>query len=248
MACFWQSKIEDKQLRCGVYIPGTNDLTKNAQAISSESCSLKRHDTAKFDARRAVDVVIASLALVFLAPLMVAVAIAIKIQDGGPIFFGHRRIGMGGETFKCWKFRSMVTDAEARLAALLARDEEARREWEADHKLRKDPRVTALGRFLRVSSLDELPQLFNILVGEMSLVGPRPIVAGEIERYGRWFPRYMAVKPGLTGLWQVSGRNDVSYRQRVALDILYVRKANFRLYMAILLKTIPAVLQRSGSY
>lgn len=201
-----------------------------------------------FKTQRVLDVILSLGALVFFAPLMLAVAVAIKLQDGGPIFFGHSRIGLDGQTFKCWKFRSMVVDAEARLNALLARDPIARQEWDADHKLRTDPRVTGLGRFLRVSSLDELPQLFNILIGEMSVVGPRPIVAAEIAKYGRWFPRYAAVKPGLTGLWQVSGRNDVSYRERVALDILYVRRESLALYVGIILKTIPAVLRRSGSY
>lgn len=195
-----------------------------------------------------MDLVIATLVLIFVCPLMCMVAIGVKLQDGGPVFFGHRRIGYGGRTFTCWKFRSMVTDAEARLNALLAADPEARREWDEDHKLRKDPRVTAFGRFLRVSSLDELPQLFNVFAGEMSLVGPRPIVSGEIIRYGRRFNAYAAVRPGVTGLWQVSGRNDVSYRERVALDSLFRKRAGIGLYLYILIKTIPAVLNRSGSY
>jgi len=186
--------------------------------------------------------------LLFLAPLMVAVAIAIKLQDGGPVLFGHQRHGFQGRTFRCWKFRSMVVNAEARLSALLARDANARAEWAADHKLRLDPRVTGFGHFLRVSSIDELPQLFNVLVGEMSLVGPRPIVASEVERYGRWFGAYAAVRPGITGLWQVNGRNDVSYRQRVAFDVLYARRRSFGLNLRILIATVPAVLTRSGSY
>lgn len=200
------------------------------------------------DLCRVLDVLVAATVLVFVAPLMLAVALAIKLQDGGPVLFGHSRIGLDGKTFKCWKFRSMVVGAEARLAALLARDPEARREWEADHKLRADPRVTAFGRFLRVSSIDELPQLFNVLNGDMSLVGPRPIVTAEAARYGRWLKRYTSLRPGITGLWQISGRNDVSYAKRVAFDVLYSRRRSITYNLQILLATIPAVLARSGSY
>ena len=200
------------------------------------------------DGRRILDIVLSALALIFLSPMMLAAAVAIKLQDGGPVLFGQERMGLGGKPFKCWKFRSMVVNAEARLAAVLASSPEARSEWEADHKLRKDPRITMLGRFLRVSSIDELPQLFNIIAGDMSLVGPRPIVPAEVPKYGRWFSRYMSVKPGLTGLWQVSGRNDVSYRERVALDILFAKRSNFKLYVYIIMMTVPAVLKRSGSY
>ncbi|MCI3132729.1 sugar transferase [Phenylobacterium aquaticum] len=191
---------------------------------------------------------IATVVLVFVTPLMLAVAIGIKLQDGGPILFGHQRIGFGGRSFRCWKFRSMVVDAESRLQALLVKDPAAKAEWEADHKLRMDPRVTAFGRFLRVSSLDELPQLLNVIAGEMSLVGPRPIVSAEVARYGRWFKAYTSVRPGITGLWQISGRNDVSYRQRVAMDVLFARKRSVGQYIRILLGTVPAVLSRSGSY
>ncbi|MDB5444854.1 MAG: sugar transferase, partial [Phenylobacterium sp.] len=164
------------------------------------------------------------------------------------IFFGHSRIGYEGRSFRCWKFRTMVVDAEARLSALLARDPEARDEWDADHKLRRDPRVTPLGLFLRVTSVDELPQLFNVLTGEMSLVGPRPIVPAEVARYGRRFAHYCSVRPGITGLWQVSGRNDVGYRSRVAMDTVFAKTATLSLYLWILAVTVPAVLRRDGSY
>jgi exopolysaccharide production protein ExoY len=200
------------------------------------------------DASRVADIVLASALLAFIFPLWLAVALLIKLQDDGPVIFAHRRLGRGGRTFDCLKFRSMVVDADVRLAQLLQRDPQARAEWEADHKLRKDPRVTPLGDFLRRSSIDELPQLLNVLRGEMSLVGPRPIVGAEVTRYGRWFNAYCAVRPGLSGLWQVSGRNDVSYRRRVALDRLYASRRSFRLYLYILLKTVPAVLTRDGSY
>jgi exopolysaccharide production protein ExoY len=200
------------------------------------------------DLARLFDVLIALAALWFFAPLMLVLAFAIKAQDGGPVTFGHTRIGRDGRTFKCLKFRSMVVDAETRLQNLLAADAMARAEWEVDHKLRQDPRVTRLGYLLRKSSLDELPQLINVLRGEMSIVGPRPIVAAEIARYGRAFRHYKALRPGITGLWQTSGRNNVSYRRRVAMDVLYAKRRSAKLYLYILAKTVPAVLLRDGSY
>ena len=191
---------------------------------------------------------IAMAALIFLLPLMVVVAVAVFAHDGGPIIFAHRRIGKDGKTFPCLKFRSMAVDAEQRLKELLETSAEARAEWERDHKLRDDPRVTKLGAFLRKTSLDELPQLFNVLRGEMSLVGPRPIVTGEIAKYGRRFHHYCAVKPGITGIWQISGRNDTTYRARVAMDCIYAKSRNLGLDLTILVFTVPAVLQRRGSY
>jgi exopolysaccharide production protein ExoY len=195
-----------------------------------------------------INATVATLILVFCTPLLVLVALSIFVYDGGPMLFAHRRVGRDGRTFRCLKFRSMAVDAEARLERLLATDAAARREWQADHKLRSDPRITPVGGFLRKTSLDELPQLFNVLRGEMSLVGPRPVVQDEARRYGRRFAHYCAVRPGITGLWQVSGRNDVSYGRRVALDVLYTRHKSLRLDLAILMRTVPAVLLRSGSY
>lgn len=191
---------------------------------------------------------IAVMALLFLAPLMLLVAIAVFAYDGGPIVFAHRRIGRDGRTFPCLKFRSMAVDAEERLAEVLRTDPDARAEWERDHKLRDDPRVTKLGAFLRKTSLDELPQLFNVLRGEMSLVGPRPIVEGEVCKYGRRFKHYCAVKPGITGIWQVSGRNDTTYAARVAMDCVYAQRRTLGLDMTVLFLTVPAVLARRGSY
>lgn len=200
------------------------------------------------DLPRVLDVLIAIAALWFFAPLMLVVALAIKAQDGGPVTFGHTRIGRNGRSFKCLKFRSMVVDAETRLQTLLAGDAMARAEWEVDQKLRRDPRVTPLGYLLRKSSLDELPQLINVLRGEMGIVGPRPIVAAEVVRYGRAIRYYKALRPGITGLWQISGRNNVSYRRRVAMDVLYAKRRSVGLYLYILAKTVPAVLTREGSY
>jgi len=195
---------------------------------------------------RAFDVIAALALLLFLAPLMLLVALAIMIFDPGPVIFRHQRIGFDGRSFYCLKFRTMVVDAERRLQDLLTRSPEARAEWALNQKLGSDPRITALGRFLRKSSLDELPQLFNILSGEMSLVGPRPIVHSEVHRYGRYFCHYVSVRPGLTGLWQVSGRNDTSYRTRVAMDVVYARQQTLALNVLILAKTVPAVVLAKG--
>ncbi|MBB3955499.1 MULTISPECIES: sugar transferase [Novosphingobium] len=197
---------------------------------------------------RTVDIALSMAALVVLAPLLLAVAIAVKLTSEGPAIFRHRRIGRNGQEFYCFKFRTMVCDADKRLAALLRENPAARAEWERDHKLRNDPRITPIGVFLRKTSLDELPQIFNVLLGTMSWVGPRPIVAGEIIRYGRRFNAYCKVRPGITGLWQISGRNDTSYRRRVAMDVLYVRTRTLRLYSRIILLTVPAVLRQHGSY
>lgn len=196
---------------------------------------------------RALDMVGAGCALLFFAPILVLIVAAMLVGDRGPVLFRHRRIGRDGRPFYCLKFRTMVPDAEARLKELLARSPEARAAWMRDQKLKNDPRITPVGKFLRVSSLDELPQLWNVLMGEMSLVGPRPITESEIARYGRYFVHYVRVRPGITGLWQISGRNDVSYRRRVAMDVTYARTASFALYLRILVFTVPAVLLARGS-
>jgi lipopolysaccharide/colanic/teichoic acid biosynthesis glycosyltransferase len=231
-----------------MYRTGTIESATRVLGCSPKKSRPSAPTERNLDLARALDILIALTALWFFAPLMLVLAFAIKAQDGGPVTFGHSRIGRDGRTFKCLKFRSMVVDAETRLQNLLAADAMARAEWEVDHKLRRDPRVTRLGYMLRKSSLDELPQLINVLRGEMSIVGPRPIVAAEIARYGRSFRYYKAVKPGITGLWQTSGRSNVSYRRRVAMDVLYAKRRSAGLYLHILLKTIPAVLLSEGSY
>ena len=198
--------------------------------------------------QRLIDITLAASILLFLSPLFLTLAAITFCTSQGPIFFGHERVGLNGRPFRCWKFRSMVMDAEGRLSALLATSRAAREEWARDHKLRSDPRVTPFGQFLRRSSLDELPQLWNVVVGEMSLVGPRPIVKGEVAKYGRRYGTYCSVKPGLTGLWQVSGRSDANYGRRVALDCLYVRRKSLMLDVWILIATVPAVILAKGSY
>ncbi|MCZ8369653.1 MAG: sugar transferase [Porphyrobacter sp.] len=183
----------------------------------------------------------------FFLPLFALIAMAIKIADPGPVFFRHRRVGLGGKTFGCWKFRSMVVDAEARLEKILVSNPLAAREWAEHQKLTDDPRVTPLGNFLRRSSLDELPQLFNVLMGEMSIVGPRPIVETEAARYGQHFALYCLVRPGITGLWQISGRSDIHYFKRVLLDVRYVSSRSMLRDIKIIMLTVPSVLAARGS-
>lgn len=199
------------------------------------------------DSTRILDVVISLLLLTFFAPLLLVVGILVSVTSEGPMIYAQRRIGYQGREFFCFKFRTMTNNAEARLAALLAHDHLARAQWAYDQKLRNDPRITPLGKFLRCSSIDELPQLFNVLQGTMSLVGPRPIVAAEIPRYGRHFVHYSAMRPGITGLWQVSGRNDTTYRRRVAFDVVFARRRSLGLYGRIMMMTVPAVLLQRGS-
>lgn len=197
--------------------------------------------------KRALDLVVGFAMLIFFAPVMILVALAVRATSAGPILFRQVRIGARGETFECFKFRTMRVDAEKVLAEIMATRADLRREWDENQKLGVDPRVTGIGAFLRNSSLDELPQLFNVLRGEMSLVGPRPIVKAEIPRYGRYSQSYFKMKPGISGLWQVSGRNAVSYRRRIAADVLYARSRSFRMDLQILVMTVPAVLTGRGS-
>ena len=193
--------------------------------------------------KRMVDVVVAGLALVLAAPIMLIVAAAIYLTMGGPVMFAQRRVGWGGKHFDCLKFRTMVKDSDAVLKHYLATNPEAAREWYATCKLADDPRVTSLGHLLRKSSLDELPQLINILRGDMSCVGPRPVVPTEIEKYGEHQDAYLASLPGLTGSWQCSGRSTLDYADRVALDVAYARNWSLALDFNIMLRTVPALLR-----
>ncbi|MGF6969721.1 Undecaprenyl-phosphate galactose phosphotransferase WbaP [Paraburkholderia sp. WC7.3g] len=197
--------------------------------------------------KRTMDVCVASILLVLLLPVLVIIALAV-MRDKGNAVYGHPRIGRGGRTFKCLKFRSMVMNSDKVLAELLATDPRARAEWERDFKLKNDIRITPVGRILRKTSLDELPQLWNVLRGEMSLVGPRPVVQKELVRYGRDVRYYLALKPGITGLWQVSGRNDVDYPTRVALDVKYAMNRSLAFDIGILLRTVKVVFAKDGAY
>ena len=194
----------------------------------------------------AFDLTLASLMLLALSPAMLVIAVLVR-RDGGPALFGHTRIGAGGRPFRCLKFRSMVTNADEVLRDLLEQNPQAAEEWRETQKLRLDPRVTRIGAWLRKTSLDELPQLINVLRLEMSLVGPRPIVSAEVERYSSDISYYFETRPGVTGLWQVSGRNDTSYAHRIHLDSWYVKNWTMWHDIAILAKTLPAVLQRRGA-
>jgi len=197
--------------------------------------------------KRAFDLVVSSLLLLLLSPLFFYIGWKVS-RDGGSPIYGHERIGQNGRKFKCLKFRSMIINSQEVLEKLLATDAEARAEWDRDFKLKNDPRITAIGHFIRKTSLDELPQLWNVVKGEMSLVGPRPVVEKELERYGDDGEYYLMAKPGMTGLWQVSGRNDVDYATRVYLDGWYVKNWSLWYDIAIMFKTISVVLHRDGAY
>lgn len=197
--------------------------------------------------KRIFDIVASTLLMIVLSPLFLLLSLLI-CQDGGAVIYRHPRIGQGKKTFNCLKFRTMVSNSEAVLANLLATDPQARAEWEQDFKLKNDPRITKLGKFMRRTSIDELPQLWNVLKGEMSLVGPRPIIQEELAYYGDDVDYYLMAKPGMTGLWQVSGRNNVSYENRVYFDAWYAKNWSLWNDLVILLKTLKVVLKRDGAY
>lgn len=198
--------------------------------------------------KRVFDVFGALAALVVFSPLFLMLGMLVKLSDGGSVFYRHGRIGRNGRVFDCLKFRTMVPNGEEVLAAHFVRCPEARDEWLATRKLKDDPRVTRVGIVLRKLSLDELPQIYNILIGDMSIVGPRPVVKKELELYGKAASYYLKSRPGLTGLWQISGRNDVSYAQRVAYDMHYVENWSIVFDMKIILRTVPVVVAARGSY
>ncbi|RYG59068.1 MAG: exopolysaccharide biosynthesis polyprenyl glycosylphosphotransferase, partial [Alphaproteobacteria bacterium] len=197
--------------------------------------------------KRGLDIVGSVCGLIALSGPIAIVALLIS-KDGGPAFYYQERIGKSGKPFKCWKLRSMVVNSQEVLEELLAKDEQARKEWETDFKLKNDPRITRIGHIIRKTSIDELPQLWNVLKGEMSLVGPRPIVAQELEYYGKHSIDYLAAKPGLTGLWQVSGRNDTSYAYRVYLDTWYVSHWSLWTDIVIIIQTVVILINRKGAY
>ena len=199
--------------------------------------------------KTAFDYILTLVGAVFISPLLVYIAYRIKKEDPGPVFFAHTRIGKDGKPFPCFKFRSMVVNSQEMLQKYLVKNPAAREEWERDFKLKDDPRVTPIGKFLRSTSLDELPQIFNVLRGEMSLVGPRPVIQEELDKYyGETAKLYCTVKPGITGLWQVSGRSDIGYDERVALDATYIKYRSMWGDIVILWKTIGVVLMKKGAY
>jgi Undecaprenyl-phosphate galactose phosphotransferase WbaP len=198
--------------------------------------------------KRAIDLAFAIAVFTIGLPIFLGIMAAIRLTSPGPIFFGHTRIGRYGWPFKAWKFRTMYPNSDHMLKEYLASNPDAQAEWDRDQKLRNDPRVTPIGRLLRKTSLDELPQMWNVLRGDMSLVGPRPIVESEVARYGEFYRLYTTVKPGVTGLWQASGRNDIGYEDRVQLDAFYVRHWSPWLDIYIIAKTVVALLSRGGAY
>jgi len=214
--------------------------------LSTRSCGAQ-YDVGS-QRKRVFDVIVASLILLLTFPVLVIVALMLKLTDPGPVIYKHVRVGLWGRRFICFKFRTMVVDSENALKASAYNDPGARAEWKQCQKLINDPHVTPVGQFLRESSLDELPQLFNVLRGDMSLVGPRPIVPSEMSRYGDRLGLYVSARPGLTGAWQISGRSDCGYDKRVELDANYVSNWRFSTDLFILLRTVGAVIDRKGSY
>lgn len=221
----------------------TRDLGDSLSLEVRQDLALSRYQTAK----RLVDQSLSLLILLAASPILALAAIAIKVDSRGSVFHRQTRLGLGGGEFRIWKFRTMHRDAARMLEEHLAANPEARAEWEASQKLKNDPRITRVGRVLRKTSMDELPQLWNVLMGNMSLVGPRPIVHNEVVKYGRYFSMYAKVLPGLTGLWQVSGRSDLDYGRRVELDTYYVRNWSPWLDVYLLARTVPVVLKGSGA-
>ena len=199
-------------------------------------------------AKRGLDITLAVLGLVLLAPLILALVIVLKLTDSGPLLYGHRRIGFGGREFRCWKFRTMVVNGDTVLEQYLRKHPAKAALWNEQRKLVDDPRVTSLGAVLRKLSLDELPQLLNVLTGEMSLVGPRPVVREELKYYGSSARHYLSARPGLSGLWQISGRSNTTYLERVQLDRFYVMHWNPWMDLRIIFMTIPAVVMSRGAH
>ena len=202
----------------------------------------------RIDGKRILDVTIALVALLVALPTFLGIMLLVKLDSSGPVFYGHPRIGRGGRTFRCWKFRTMQMNGDLLLSERLAGSAALRREWEETQKLHDDPRITPLGRILRKLSIDELPQFFNVLCGDMSVVGPRPVVESELTRYGSSVRHYLSLRPGITGMWQIGGRSDTSYARRVAFDRLYAQSHSIGLDLWIVLRTVPAVLASRGAH
>ena len=234
----------DAGLLSGYREAGSEATAAARRVAAHEPASLFRYRVIK----RVLDLCVVALALPILLPALVVVGAVVKLTSPGPIFFSHRRICRHGAFFSMWKFRTMCENSSEVLEQYLATRPEARREWNHTHKLRYDPRITSVGLFLRRYSLDELPQIWNVVTGKMSLVGPRPIVAAEVEKYGQFFDYYIRVKPGVTGLWQVSGRSKLSYEARVKLDCDYVERWSLLRDSRILVATVKSVANRDGAY
>ena len=216
----------------------------------SRQSHYERVRTAKEFYKRTFDIVFSATVLIFFSPVYILLSLLVYLSSPGPIFYTQERVGKNFKRFKCTKFRTMIINADQVLSELLENSPDKRQEFEETFKLKHDPRITWIGKFLRVTSLDELPQFWNVLVGDMSVVGPRPLVPEEVYKYGNKMQRVLTVKPGITGLWQVSGRNDIPYSQRVLIDVYYVNHNNPLLDFWIVLKTVGVVLfpENNGAY
>lgn len=228
-----------------------NTITTSVRDFGGILCFASTHNLTKRLARflkRFVDIFLLLISAPITIPLTVVVAIIVKLTSPGPVFYGHTRIGRNGRTFKCWKFRSMVIDADKQLEKILAENPQMRAEWEKDRKFTDDPRITKIGKILRKTSIDEIPQFFNILIGEMSFIGPRPVTEPELSKYGDKANFILSVRPGLSGMWQISGRSDTGYEERVTLDSYYIQNWSVWLDVWIIIRTIYVVLKGKGAY
>ncbi|KAF3361645.1 Exopolysaccharide production protein ExoY [Chlamydiales bacterium STE3] len=208
-----------------------------------------RYPVKHYPFKRSFDIAFSLFALIAGFPLFLTVALLVRFSSKGKLIYSHERVGRGGKTFRCYKFRTMFQDADQRLKEILAKDTSLKEEWNRQHKLKNDPRVTPVGAFLRKTSLDELPQFWNVLMGDLSVVGPRPVVKAEVQRFlGNRAPLILSVRPGLTGIWQVSGRSNTSYDERLAMDEEYIGKQSMMLDLKLIMKTIPAMLFTRGAY
>jgi len=225
-------------------------LTRGFGASLARTTRTAARSRQHFNAKRLFDIGFSLAVLVLCSPLYLLLAVAIALSSPGPVFYVQERVGKDFRHFGCIKFRTMVADADEMMATLMAESPELRQEYEESFKLRDDPRVTALGKFLRYTSLDEFPQFWNVLVGDMSVVGPRPLVPEELSKYGIHIDKVLTIRPGITGLWQVSGRNNIPYDRRVGIDVYYVQARNWFLDLWVVLRTIGVILfpQQSGGY
>lgn len=225
----------------------TGETTENIETTSLRTQSDVKTKISKkvyIKIKRVIDVILASVALILLSPLFAIIAIAIKIDSKGPVFFAHKRIGKNGKIIKLYKFRSMVINAEELIKSFTP---EQMREYKENYKLTNDPRITKVGKFLRKKSLDELPQLINIINGDLSIIGPRPVVADELEKYGVNKDKFLSVTPGLTGYWAANGRSNTTYEQRMEMELYYIDNLSLKMDIKVFFKTILSVLKKEGA-
>lgn len=225
----------------------TGETTENIETTSLRTQSDVKTKISKkvyIKIKRVIDVILASVALILLSPLFAIIAIAIKIDSKGPVFFAHKRIGKNGNIIKLYKFRSMVINAEELIKSFTP---EQMREYKENYKLTNDPRITKVGKFLRKTSLDELPQLINIINGDLSIIGPRPVIADELEKYGTNKDKFLSVTPGLTGYWAANGRSNTTYEQRMEMELYYIDNLSLKMDIKVFFKTILSVLKKEGA-